>query len=282
MGWLLDDRGRRRNALTDPILPFGRYSDWSVGEIWRVDRGYVRWLDSQRDVWLESRFPEIATAVAVLLAAGDRRPRAAKPRRAANTTRVAERDTRAAVKTPNKRPSDSTSEEERKHEMILARAAFLAKYLTGGKISPGMCFAFIVINQIADQHDVLDSEREDALIGLSDLADCDDELIIEAAAAVTGFDHGFRVLPTVAHITHYLMVARHAEAEVDDLLKPQPRQKIILRRPGSLVGVRCRVEMSDGWQVGRVLADSRGELEVALDDGRRAVGTPQGDDFERL
>jgi hypothetical protein len=272
-----------RRALTDQVfVTFGRYAGWALLAVYERDKGYVRWLDSQRDIWLESRFPEIAAAVAVLLADEDRRPRAAKPRRAKSPPGRAERDTRAAVKTPNKRLPDSTSGEEQKHEMILARAEFLSKYLTNGKISPGICFAFIVINAVADQHEVLDSEREAALSGLSDLGDYDDELIIEAAAALVGLDHGFAVLPTVEHIKRHLMVARQAEAEIADLLKPQPRKKIRIRRPGSLVGSRCRVRMEDGWQVGRVLADGRGELEIALDDGRSAMGTPQGDDFERL
>ena len=39
----------RRDGRPDPSSPFGRHIDWSIGEIARVDPGYLVWLEDRRD-----------------------------------------------------------------------------------------------------------------------------------------------------------------------------------------------------------------------------------------
>jgi hypothetical protein len=277
-----------RRALTDQVfVTFGRYAGWALRAVYERDKGYVRWLDSQRDIWLESRFPEIAAGVDALLndhkrrrPDSDKRPSAAPPRRAsAVTSRVGERRAETSGKTTKPRCRDSNHDEE--DELIAVNARFLSQYLTGNTVSLGVCYAFLKINMIANRHDVDLEERVGALTDLAALADYDDELVIEVSRVLKDHDHGFPVVPKVSDIARDLMVARDIETEVDDLFKSQPRNKIILRRPGSLVGRRCRVRMEeDGWQVGKVLADGYGELEIALDNGGRAVGPRDDPGFE--
>jgi curved DNA-binding protein CbpA len=52
-----------------PVLPFGRHVGWSLGEIARVDPGYLEWLEEHR----EGR-PYLAEIDATLRAIGRRRP----------------------------------------------------------------------------------------------------------------------------------------------------------------------------------------------------------------
>ena len=66
--------GRPPGRPSGSVLPFGRHIDWSVGEIARVDPGYLVWLEDRR----EGR-PYVEEIDRVLRHVGFRRPDDARP-----------------------------------------------------------------------------------------------------------------------------------------------------------------------------------------------------------
>lgn len=43
--------GRPPGRPSGSVLDFGIYEGWSLGEIYRVDRGYLSWLRDKREAW---------------------------------------------------------------------------------------------------------------------------------------------------------------------------------------------------------------------------------------
>jgi len=126
---------------------------------------------------------------------------------------------------------DKIREREDRDAVTLYHAGLMSKYLPGGKLSPGLCFAYFRLNEICSKHRVLRAERERCLKGLSSLAAFDSDLIVEATLALKEMENGFRKVPKVADILANLAVAARTQAALDRLLAPKPRKKIIIKRP---------------------------------------------------
>jgi hypothetical protein len=208
-----------RRTLIDCSLPFGQYRGCSLIEVFHKDESYCRWLSKQNE-WLPQRYPEIAALLEALLALPkEKKPQAAQPRRAQVSCRL---------------PRQSPDKQEKQQARTWRNAKFLSEYLTDGKISPGVCYAFLKLNQIADKHDMLDGERIRCLRGINELQGFDDDLLVAAVEVLPEFDHGFRRVCSVTDILDNLEVAARAQTDLNRLLrprKPQKRQKIILKRP---------------------------------------------------
>jgi hypothetical protein len=262
-----------KRSLVDHTLPFGKYKGYTLLAVWEHDPAYITWLSTQAE-WMPQRFPEINELIGILLTGS---PTAAAPRRA-------KRFTKATSQTQTQTSPATTG---KRHNTRLTNAKFLSKFLTNGKITPGVCYAFLRINAIADKHEVLESERERALANLDKLQAYDSELVIEAAAALTDMDHGFAKVPKVADVLTNLQYAARAKLELAFLVQPKPRAKVTIRRPGSVrVGAVCRVKMpGEGWLNGRVAACRHGDpdtVEVTLDNGRIVEGPANDPSFELL
>lgn len=74
--------GRPPGRPSGSVLPFGRHIDWSVGEIARMDPGYLVWLEDRRD-----GRPYVEEIDRVLRHVGFRRPNDARPTQGARCRR---------------------------------------------------------------------------------------------------------------------------------------------------------------------------------------------------